>query len=74
MTSSIQLLLVAVIITLTIFLIIIGIQVMTILIEIQQILRRGGTLPEQVRKPLFEIKESISSPRRFFKKSGTPLI
>lgn len=73
MTSSIQLLLVAVIITLTIFLVIIGIQVMTILIEIHQILRRGDSLPEQIKKPLQVIKESLSSPRRFFKKSGIHL-
>ena len=45
MTSSIQLLLVAVIITLTIFLVIMGIQAMVILIEIHRILRRGGSLP-----------------------------
>lgn len=67
MTSSIQLLLVAVIITLTVFLVVIGIQVMTILVEVHKILRRGEPLPEQIRKPLHEIKESISSPRRFFK-------
>jgi len=68
MTSSIQLLLVAIIITLTIFLIIIGIQVMTILIEIHQILRRGGTLPEQIKKPLQDIIKPITTGRRFFKR------
>lgn len=68
MTSSIQLLLVAVIITLTVFLVIMGIQVMIILIEIHQILRRGGSLPEQIRKPLQEIIKPISSGRRFFKR------
>lgn len=69
MTSSIQLLLVAIIITLTVFLVVIGIQVMTILVEVHKILRRGDSLPEQIKRPLQVIKESLSSPRRFFKRT-----
>lgn len=68
MTSSIQLLLVAVIITLTVFLVVIGIQVMTILVEVHKILRRGEPLPEQIKKPFQEMIKPISSGRRFFKR------
>ena len=67
MTSSIQLLLVAVIVTLTLILIVMAVQVMTILFEVRELIKSGRPLPEQIKKPLQEFKESLSSPRRFFK-------